>query len=184
MKAIQGGKAKNDKIDAHKIAVLLRGGMLPQAYVYPAEMRATRDLLRRRCPLVRKRAALLAHLPTTPSQSHLPELGQKLADTVTRAGVEEHFPDPSVRQTLAVEVSLLDQYEKWLGEVELYLTRTATAHAVQPFARLPSVPGVGQLLALVLLYEIPALTRFPRVPDFVSSCRLVQGAKDSGGGNE
>ena len=30
-------------IDAHKIAVLLRGGMLPQAYVYPAEMRAIRD---------------------------------------------------------------------------------------------------------------------------------------------
>src|SRR5437899_12993113 len=56
MKAIHGGKAKNDKIDAHKIAVLLRGGMVPQAYVYPAEMRATRALLRRRCPLVRKRA--------------------------------------------------------------------------------------------------------------------------------
>src|SRR4029453_14184714 len=45
MKAIHGGKAKNDQIDAHKIAVLLRGGMLPQAYVYPAQMRATRDLL-------------------------------------------------------------------------------------------------------------------------------------------
>ena len=37
MKAIHGGKAKNDKIDSQKIAVLLRGGMLPQAYVYPAE---------------------------------------------------------------------------------------------------------------------------------------------------
>jgi hypothetical protein len=48
MKAIHGGKAKYDKIDAHKMAVLLRGGMLPQAYVYPAPMRATRDLLRRR----------------------------------------------------------------------------------------------------------------------------------------
>jgi hypothetical protein len=47
MKAIHGGKAKNDKIDSQKIAALLRGGMLPQAYVYPAEMRATRDLLRR-----------------------------------------------------------------------------------------------------------------------------------------
>ena len=58
MKAIHGGKAKNDKIDAHKIAVLLRGGMLPQAYVYPAEMRATRDLLRRRMHLMRKRAEL------------------------------------------------------------------------------------------------------------------------------
>jgi hypothetical protein len=34
MKAIHGGKAKNDKIDAYKIAALLRGGMIPQAYVY------------------------------------------------------------------------------------------------------------------------------------------------------
>ena len=35
MKAIHGGKAKNDKIDSHRIAVLLRGGTLAQAYVYP-----------------------------------------------------------------------------------------------------------------------------------------------------
>ena len=53
-----GAKPSNDTIDAHKIAVLLRGGIMPQAYVYPAEMRATRDLLRRRCPLVQKRAEL------------------------------------------------------------------------------------------------------------------------------
>jgi transposase len=33
MKAIHGGKAKNDKIDAQKIAVLLRGGAFPVAYV-------------------------------------------------------------------------------------------------------------------------------------------------------
>ena len=46
---MQGGKAQNDKIAAHKSAVLLRGGRLPQASVYPAAMRATRDLLRRRC---------------------------------------------------------------------------------------------------------------------------------------
>src|SRR5574341_1773871 len=52
MKAIHGGKTKNDKIDAHKIAVLLRGGMIPMAYVYPSEMRATRDLRRRRCHLM------------------------------------------------------------------------------------------------------------------------------------
>jgi transposase len=53
MKALHGAKAKNDKIDSHKIAVLLRGGLLPQAYVYPAAMRSTRDLLRRRLHLVR-----------------------------------------------------------------------------------------------------------------------------------
>src|SRR5437773_5396389 len=75
MKAIHGGKAKNDKIDAQKIAVLLRGGMLPQAYVYPAAMRATRDLLRRRRPRMRKRAELLTHVQQTNSEDHLPEIG-------------------------------------------------------------------------------------------------------------
>jgi transposase len=68
MKAIHGGKATNDTIDAHKIAVLRRGGMLPQAYVSPAAMRATRDLLRRRMSLTRKRAELLAHIQNTNSQ--------------------------------------------------------------------------------------------------------------------
>ena len=181
MKAIHGGKAQNDKIDAHKIAVLLRGGMLPQAYVYPAEMRATRDLLRRRCHLVRKRAELLAHLQNTNSQYNLPEIGKKLAYQAHRAGVEEHFPDPRVRKTIAVDVSLIDPYDQLLGEVELYITRTATAHDVQTCARLQSVPGIGQILALVLLSEIQDLTRFPRVPAFVSYCRLVKCAKESGG---
>jgi transposase len=96
MKAIHGGKAKNDKIDAHKIAVLLRGGMLPQAYVYPAEMRATRDLLRRRMHLMRKRAELLAHIQNTTSQYNLPEIGKKIAYKANREGVAERFPEPAV----------------------------------------------------------------------------------------
>lgn len=35
MKAIHGGKAKNDKIDSHKIATLLRGGMIPHSLCLP-----------------------------------------------------------------------------------------------------------------------------------------------------
>jgi len=181
MKAIHGGKAKNDKIDAHKIAVLLRGGMLPQAYVYPAEMRATRDLLRRRCHLVRQRAELLAHIQNTNSQYNLPEIGKKLAYKANREGVEDHFSDPSVRKTIEVDVALLDHYDKVLREVELYITRTAKVHDGQTFSRLQSVPGVGQILALVILYEIQDIARFPRVQDFVSYCRLVKCAKESGG---
>jgi len=64
-KAIHGGKAKNDKIDAHKIAVLLRGGAFPTAYVYPRGMRATRDLLRRRLFFVRRRSELFTHIRIT-----------------------------------------------------------------------------------------------------------------------
>ena len=181
MKAIHGGKAKNDKIDAHKIAVLLRGGMFPQAYVYPSEMRATRDLLRRRCHLARKRAELLAHIHNTNSQYNLPEIGKRLANKANREDVAEHFPDPSVRKAIEVDVSLIDHYDQLLRELELYLTRSAKTDDVQTFARLQSVPGIGQILALVLLYEIQDIRRFPRVQDFVSYCRLVKCAKESNG---
>src|SRR5262245_57915638 len=99
MKAIHGGKAKNDKIDSHKIAVLLRGGMLPQAYVYPAQMRATRDLLRRRTHLMRKRAELLAHVQNTNSQYNLPEIGKKIAYKANRHGVADRFADPAVHKS-------------------------------------------------------------------------------------
>jgi len=47
MKAIQGSKVKKDRIDACKIACMLQSGMLPMAYDCPAEMRATREYLRR-----------------------------------------------------------------------------------------------------------------------------------------
>ena len=39
MRAIHGGKAKNDKIDSLKIATLMRGGMFPVAYLYPRSAR-------------------------------------------------------------------------------------------------------------------------------------------------
>jgi len=181
MKALHGGKAKNDRIAAHKIAVLLRGGRFPQAYGYPAEMRATRDLLRRRCHLARKRAELFAHIQNTTSQDHLPEIGKRLANKANRADVAEHFPDPSVRKTIEVDVSRIDHYDQWLSEVELYLTRSAKPDDGQTFARLQSVPGIGQILALVILYEIQDSARFPRVQDFVSYCRLVKCAKESSG---
>jgi transposase len=107
MKALHGGKAKNDTIDAHKMAVLLRGGMLPQASVSPAAMRATRDLLRRRMSLTRKRAELLAHSQNTNSQYTLPAIGKQLAYTAHRDGVAERFPAPAVQKSMAVDLALL-----------------------------------------------------------------------------
>jgi transposase len=181
MKAIHGGKAKNDKIDAHKIALLLRGGMLPQAYVYPAEMRSTRDLLRRRMHLMHKRAELLSHIQNTNHQYNLPEIGKKIAYKANREGVAERFADTAVQKSIEVDLALIDHYDKLLSEVELYIVRTAKQHDVNAFYRLRSVPGIGQILALVILYEVQDINRFPRVQDFVSYCRLVKCAKESAG---
>src|SRR5690606_30580610 len=128
MKAIHGGKAKNDKIDAHKIAVLLRGGMLPQAYVYPKPMRATRDLLRRRNHLMRKRADLLAHIQNTASQYNLPPLGTRVDRKAERATIPAHFPDPVVRRSVELDLSLIAHYDQLLSALEQELALMAKGH--------------------------------------------------------
>jgi transposase len=181
MKAIHGGKAKNDKIDSQKIAALLRGGMLPQAYVYPAQMRATRDLLRRRMHLAHKRAELLAHVHNTNSQYNLPEIGKQIAYKANRDGVAERFADPAVQKSIEVDLALITYYDELLRDVELTILKTAKHHDANTLYLLQTVPGIGKILSLVLLYEIHRIERFPRVQDFVSYCRLVKCAKESNG---
>jgi transposase len=181
MKAIHGGKAKNDKIDAQKIAVLLRGGMLPQAYVYPADMRATRDLLRRRIHLMRKRAELLGHIQQTNSQYNLPDIGKKIAYKANRDGVAERFADPAVQKSIDVDLALIGHYDELLRDIELSILKAAKQHDANTLYLLRTVPGIGEILSLVLLYEIHDIQHFPRVQDFVSYCRLVKCAKASAG---
>ena len=108
LQAIHGGKAKHDTSDAQKIAVLLRGGRLPQASVSPEEMRATRARLRRRVPLTRTRAELLAPIQPTTRQYPLPERGKKIASKAHRDGVAARFPAPAVPQSVAVDRALID----------------------------------------------------------------------------
>ena len=181
MKAIHGGKAKNDKVDAHKIAVLLRGGMLPQAYVYPAGMRATRDLLRRRLHLVRKRGQLLAHIQMTNQAYNPPAFGKRIAYPANREGVADHFEDRVVRKSIAVDLGLLERYDALITDLELYLVHQAKLHEPQGFQLLRSIPGIGKVLAMTILYEIHDIQRFDRVQEFASYARLVKCAKESAG---
>jgi transposase len=181
MRAIHGGKAKHDTIDSHKMATLLRGGMLPQASVYPAEMRATRDLLRRRMHLMRKRAALLSPVQQTNSQYNLPEIGKNIAYQATREGVAERFDDAAVQKTIEVDLALITYDDELLRDLELCIIQTAKKHDANTLRLLQTVPGIGTILSLVRLYEIHHIDRFPRVQDFASYCRLVKCAKESAG---
>jgi len=181
MQAIHGGKATNDKLDAHTIAVLVRGGRLPQAYVYPAEMRATRDLLRRRMPLARTRGALLAHVPHTNSQYHLPALGKQIADKATRDGVAERCAAPAVHKSIAVDLALITYDDARRRDVELTIVTTAKHPDAQTLSLRHTVPGIGTILRLVRLYAIHQIDRVPRVQDCASYCRLVTCAKASAG---
>jgi transposase len=181
MKAIHGGKAKNDTIASQKMAALLRGGRLSQAAVSPAKMRATRALLRRRTPLMRKRAELLSHVQNTTSQYNLPEIGKQIASKANRAGVAERFPDPAVHKNIEGDLARITYYDELLRDVELYILHTAKQHDAPPLYLLQTVPGIGKILSLVLRYAIHQIDRFPSGQDFASYCRLVKCAKASGG---
>jgi transposase len=181
MKAMHGGKANNDKIDAHKIAVLLRGGMLPPADVYPADMRATRDLLRRRMHLRRKRAELLAHIQNTNSPYNLPESGNKMASKANRDGGAERFSDPAVHKSIDVDLALIGHDDQWLRDVEWSILKATQQDDAHTLYLLRTVPGIGEILSLVLLDEMHDIQRFPRVQECVSYGRLVKCAKESAG---
>lgn len=144
MKLIYGAKAKNDKIDAGKIARLLRGGNFPLTYVYPKGMRETRDLLRRRTYPVRQRSALFTHLQFLNGQYNLAPFPKKRSFAANRAelNIPERVVDASVQQSTAVNLAVIDVLDEQIGVLEWYLTRTAKVDDVQTYHRLRTIPGV------------------------------------------
>src|SRR5262249_41156802 len=114
-------------------------------------------------------------------ESDLPAMGQKIAYKANRDGVAERFADPAVHKSIEVALALITYYDELLTDLELSIVNSAKQHDANTFYRLRSIPGVGKILALVMLYEIHEIRRFPSVQDFASYCRLVKCAKESAG---
>jgi hypothetical protein len=134
MKAIHGAKTKNDKIDSRKIAMLLRSGLLPQAYVYPAHMRATRDLLRRREYFMHQQSELLEHIQNTNTQYNLPAFPKRIKNRGNRTDITERFVDPLVCSSIKTDLTVLDVYHDILLKLEGQVLRQARHH--DPAARI------------------------------------------------
>ena len=181
MRAIHGGKAKNDRIDSLKIAKLMRGGNFPLAYVYPREMRATRDLLRRRTNLVRHGATLKAHVANTTNQYNLPPNRVHLKNVSAREQLRQTFEEPSVQHMIDLDLTVLDCYHTALSKTEWYLEQQAKQHRPVYFSLLKTIPGIGRILALTILYEVGEIGRFDTVQQFASYSRLVKCQAESAG---
>ena len=181
MKAIHGGKAKNDRIDSFKIATLMRGGNFPLAYVYPKEMRATRDLLRRRTKLVRHGAHLKAHVSNTTSQYNLPPNKVNLKNVGAREQLKITFPDRVVQRNIDLDMAVLECYARELSKVECFLEQQAKQHNPAHWYLLKSISGIGRILGLTIIYEIGYIERFESVQKFASYARLVKCKAESAG---
>ena len=180
MKAVHGRKSGNDKLDAMRIARLLGSGMFPVAYVYPNKMRSTRDLMRRRSFLVNQRSALINHIQVTNLQYNLPELG-KISKPENREGIIEQFEDPSVRESVQADMSVIEILDVVIPRLERMIVKTARGHDHHAFALLKSVYGIGDVIGLTLLYEIHDINRFNSLGGFLSYCRLIKVTKTSDG---
>jgi transposase len=181
MKAIHGGKTKNDRIDSFKIAMLMKGGNFPLAYTYPKEMRATRDLLRRRTRIVQHGAMLKAHVVNTTSQYNLPPNKVNLKDIGAREQVHAVFADRDVQHNIDLDLAIIGCYHRELSKLEEHLEQQAKQHDPTSLSVLRTIPGVGRILALTILYEIGDIQRFETVQKFASYARLIKCKAESAG---
>src|SRR5262249_38395194 len=149
---------------------------------YPRAKRQTRDLLRRRSFFVRQRAQLLTHVVNTNTQFNLPPLTKKLTYAANRTlELLDRFTDPSTRLMVAADLALIDHYDERIAELERYLVPHAKVDDAVTFGLLRTVPGIGQVLGLTLLYEVDDIKRFPEPGNFLSYSRLVRCPHESAG---
>ena len=174
-----GLKYTDDRHDARWLAHLLKLGILPEGYIYPKEERPVRDLLRRRAFLVRKRTSFLLSMRGA---------------FECRTGMRTNSNDLKRWEAQDVEVYLDDDVSALgitclLEPVKVLTAQIKTiekevlsrARLRDEFAPLLTVWGIGKILALTTMYEVGDITRFQKVGNFASYCRLVKTARLSVG---
>jgi transposase len=185
MKLIHGGKAKNDRIDSHSLAHLLRIGSFPPAYPYPEKMRATRDLLRRRHKFSQLRAGFLRHIKILLyQQGHmaLPSFTNERVEKIRK--IFKPFKVPvEVQQSIDYDLGMIAHIEEAMPKMEWTIMKSAKHHDNHALALLRTLKGLGPILSLTVLYEIHTIKRFPTVQKFSSYARVVKVERSSHGKN-
>ena len=180
VRAIHGGKNKNDRIDSQKLAHLLRTNFIPYGYVYPSAQRPLRGLLRQRLTLVRNRTQLQARV-----QSHQLAHNRPTVPAANRNRWQQHLlaheSHPVYQFSLQHSLALIGHYDTQIAALDAHLIQLTQSHAPADFSLLQTVTGIGPILAMTILYEIGDIARFPSVKDFLSYCRLVKGTVASAG---
>jgi transposase len=181
LKAIHGSKVKNDRIDCEKIARIALGGNLPLAYAYPRQHRAVRDLLRRRTHFVRERAELMGHIQCLNMQENNLPLGASLKVKAGRATAPDNFIQEDVRFAAEANLAMIAHYDSVIPIMEKRILERASSAHQRELAILDTFPGIGEVTALTIIYEMDSVERFESRQDFCSYARLVKPLHESGG---
>jgi len=181
LRAICVGKKKSDKLDARKLADLLRCNLFPQAYMAPQTIRDLRRVLRFRNLMVRqavrmknKTAGLLMECGVEYTKRRL-HGRTYFADLL--GSLEDVPPSlPLLLNMSRATIETFDTAQKSL--VNRLKTDPRLAHRV---GLLMSVPGVGEVTALTWALEIGPIERFPSIAQAISYCGLCSGQRESAG---
>lgn len=164
LKAISAAKVKTDKIDSDTLAVLLRAGLIPEAHMIPPAQRGPRDLMRTRLRLVEKSVS---------AQNSVARLLEKFNVRTV------HQLDDLYRLQAACHDAQIVLLAEHIQALETALHPTLIPNA--DIQRLLWIPGIGKVNAFTIYTEIDGIHRFPSAKQFLSYCRLVPGAANSGG---
>ncbi|MDD1784459.1 transposase, partial [Enterovibrio sp. ZSDZ35] len=89
--------------------------------------------------------------------------------------------EPAINRNLDIDLNVIAFYTKELASVEHFIEQSAKQHNPQDYQLLQTVPGIGRILALTILYEIGNIQRFPTVQQFASYSRLIKCKAESAG---
>lgn len=175
---ITQAKVKTDRRDAFTLAKLLRAGVIPKAYIYPAPTRPVRDLLRRRLKAVSLRAQEYGCLRQLLLREGILSSSRNDIKLAEEDDLKEWLTHPLVIISASHQIERIELLSRQIEELEqqiLDLTRDKA-----DYKRLLKIAGIGRILALTILYEVGEITRFETARHFSSYCRLVPGVAQSG----
>jgi transposase len=179
LKAISYAKVKTDAVDALTLAQLLRMGYIPEAHQLPPEYRAMRDLLRQRMVMEHKRTNIIQRVTSILAQFNITDLPLSpyqsgFADFLKECAIPEEY-----RMTLMMYHFQCVQATEHRKQLEKYFkAQLRPTPAVQ---LLMSLPGIGDITGSIIAMETGDIHRFADSKHYCSYCRLVPGAKNSGG---
>ena len=175
---ITGAKVKTDKRDAFNLARLLRLDAIPKAYIYPKDKRPTRDLLRKRSRLVTLRAAEYGNVRRMLLQQGIVSRSLTEIKHLDEEQISHYFEHPIIRCHCLMEIERIHFFTRQVKILEEIILGTVEDQPT--FELLQTIPGIGKILALTVLYETGDIDRFPSAKHYSSYSRVVPGIAQSG----
>jgi|SRR5208282_1650514 len=166
-----GIKHADDKNDAFFLAELLRLNILPTGYVYAAQLRPVRDLLRRRMRLVQHRTALMLSFKSLFTRTTGQEMTLAQLKGLAVEPAQELYEHPANQLIAGIQIKQIEQLTESIEKLEGAVLKVA--RELPYYSKLKTLPGVGMILGLTMTMEVGDIKRFADPGHFASYCRTV-----------